>query len=286
MRRAPAPRGRLASVRRTRNRLFFLVLLLAACGGGSSGEPFLPPDPETAPDVVLLTVSGRYLDPLDLFCPPECNQAYLGDAGDAAEAIFTELTNAGLTVEVENYIAAWNNYASPDRLGCHQLIEDLKRIDALWPESRIVLVGHSHGCVWAHNVVAAVPDIEIDILVSIDGVSTQWEDDHADSLTAFYDDEGGNPFAFDLRDVTAAWTTAAGTRDTKDVAFDNVVLNVEVQSDDAFVKDTVDNVRMDGTAAGITRLASTMDNHSAVHQPGTESMNFVIDEIVTALLAP
>lgn len=263
-----------------------LFCLLAACGGGSTAECSCLPEGGGPPDVVLLTVSGRHFDLFDPFCPPECNEPYLGYAGDAGEAIFTALSNSGLVVNVEHYIAAWESYENPKRLGCRQLIEDLRRITAEWPEARIVIVGHSHGCVWAHNVAAALPDIEIDVLVSIDGVSTQWEEDQADALTGWYASVGGNPYAFDLRDVTEAWTTAAGLRDTKDVAFDNVLYNVEVQSADLLFSDDVDNVRIDGGEAGIDRLAASGDDHSEVHEPGTESMNFVIDRLIVALLAP
>jgi len=267
-----------------RGLLFFLVL--AACGGGGSPAPFDAPEIEAAPDVVLLTVSGRRFDPFAPFCPPECNEAYLGEPGDAGEAIFTELATRGLAVDVEHYIAAWESYDGPPRLGCRQLVEDLRWIEENWPEAAIVIVGHSHGCVWAHNVAAALPDVEIDVLVSIDGVSLQWEGDHGDSIEDWFGTAGGNPFPHDLADVTEVWPTAAGTRDTKDVAFANVVFNVEVQSNDLLFSDDVDNVRLDGTDSSIARLAAPGDNHSEVHEPGTESMNFVIDRLVVALLSP
>jgi hypothetical protein len=270
-------------------RAFWLLILLAACGSGGDTRSeecsCPPPEFEGTPDVVLLTVSGRNLDLEDFFCPPECNEPYLGEAGDAGEAIFTELTNQGLTVDVENYIAAWENYINPDRKGCRQLMEDLAWIDENWPSTRIVIVSHSHGCVWAHNVVAALPAIQIEVLVSLDGVSLYWETDHAPSITDWYAAVGGNPYGHDLSDVTEVWNTAAGVRDTKDVAFPQVRYNIEVQSDDVLVTDSVDNVRLDGSTDDIALLASG-DSHGGVHQPGTESMNFVIDQLVIALLGP
>jgi pimeloyl-ACP methyl ester carboxylesterase len=266
--------------------LILLVTLVGCGGGGTTAEcSCLPPEPEEAPDVVLLTVSGRNLDVLDFFCPPECNEAYLGNVGDAGEAIYTELTAGGLTVDTEHYIAAWESYANPDRLGCRQLIEDLRWIDENWPTARIVLVGHSHGCVWAHNVVAALPAIQIEVLVSIDGVSLYWETDHADSINDWYTSVGGNPFAHDLSDVTDRWVTAAGDRDTKDVAFDQVSFNIEIQSGDTLISDSVDNVRIDGSFTDIARFAAN-DSHSEVHQPNTASMNFILDQLSTWLLAP
>ena len=74
-------------------RAFWLLILLAACGNGGDTRSeecsCPPPEFEGTPDVVLLTVSGRNLDLEDFFCPPECNEPYLGEAGDAGEAIFT-----------------------------------------------------------------------------------------------------------------------------------------------------------------------------------------------------
>ena len=134
--------------------------------------------------------------------------------------------------------------------------------------------------------VVRFPGIEIDLMVSLDGVSTQWEGDHSTAVNDWYDTVGGNPFPFDLSDVTDAWQTTSGARDTKDVTFDNIVLNIEVHSADTLLFDAIDNLRLDGTETGITRLDAVSDSHSETHQPGTESMNFVIDRIVVALFAP
>ena len=241
--------------------------------------------------MVLLTVSGRTLDLTNLSCPPECNVPYLGDPGDAAEAITTELRVGGLSVDEEHYIAAWDNYTGPDRLGCRQLIQDLRWIDENWPDTRIVIAGHSHGCVWAHNVISVLPDIDIDVLVSIDGISLQWEGDHAPFINDWVAMQaGGNPFAHDIADVTAKWVVGTESLDTKDVVFDHVAFNIEIQSDDqcplCILFDRVDNVRGDGTNASIQTFTSTADSHSACHRAGTESMNFVLSRLSGILLAP
>jgi hypothetical protein len=267
-----------------------LLALVGACGGGGSdGDGSSPPvfvpfgDAANAPDVVLLTVSGRTLNFADLSCPPECNVAYLGDPGDAGEAIKTELTNLGFSVDEEHYIAAWNNFKAPDRFGCQQLIADLEWIAANWPDTRIVLAGHSHGCVWAHNVVSVLPDIEIDVLISIDGVSLQWEGDHTPSIDAWIAKQGGSPYSHYIADVTEKWIVGPEALDTKDVVFDHVAFNIEVQSNRdcgvCLVFDEVDNVRGDGSEDGIVRHLSTVDDHSASHRAGTASMTFVLDQL-------
>jgi len=269
-----------------------LLGFLGACGGSGSGAPrteVVPfGDSENAPDVVLLTVSGRTLNFADLSCPPECNVAYLGEPGDAGEAIKTELSNLGFSVDVAHYIAAWESFDEPDRLGCRQLIANLAWIAANWPDTRIVLAGHSHGCVWAHNVVSVVTEIEIDVLISIDGVSTQWEGDHKPSIVAWIAKQGGTPYAHDIADVTEKWVVGTKALDTKDVVFDHVAFNIEVQSARdcglCFLFDDVDNVRGDGSEDGIVRHLSTVDDHSASHRAGSESMTFVLDQL-TGLVA-
>jgi len=201
----------------------------------------------------------------------------------------------GYSVERRNYIAALLSYddnddGEPDRLGCLKLIQDLRWIHENWIEgqaspTRIVLVGHSHGCVWSHNVVSALPEIPIEVLISLDGVSTQWESDHVPSIEDYYDSEGGNPFPVDLRDVTSVWSG----RDTKDVVFDNVAFNVEVRSENdctVCLFDDVDNTRLNGSFAGIASIEADGEDHSEVTNEGSDGMLFVIDQLLTRLALP
>ena len=270
-------------------------LLLTACGGGG-GEPTVLNSEITGflsieqPDVVLLTVSGRTLDLADLFCPPECNRPYLGEEGNAGETIFSMMAAEGLSIEVRHYIASLRSFdddgdEQPDRFGILQLIRDLEWVRDNWAGTRVLLVGHSHGCVWVHNVIAARPDLQIDFLVSLDGVSLQWESDHREAIDDYYAEQGGNPFAIDIRDVTDVWTVPGGERDTKDIVFDNVGFDIEVRSADFLLSDEIDNARLDGTTTGITTLAATGDTHTGMLAADTESMRFVVDQLRVALLA-
>lgn len=278
--------------------ILILFLGLVACGGG--GDPVPTPVAIDAfdveqPDIVLLSVSGRNLDLLNFFCPPECNEPYLGSPDRAGGVLATELTTAGFNVEARHYIAAMDSYdddgdREPDRLGCLKLIQDLRWIHENWVEgqltpTQVIIVGHSHGCVWAHNVVSALPEIPIDVLISLDGVSTQWESDHEDSIGDYYGSQGGNPFVVDLRDVTDVWSG----RDTKDVVFDNVAFNIEVRSDNDCtfcLFDDVNNERLDGSFAGVVSLESDGEDHSGITREGSVGMLFVIDQLLTNLLVP
>lgn len=291
--------------------LLALFLLPIACGGGvdlvasiaGSGFEAIggPPGmggerPAAAPDYVVLSVSGRNFE-FSLFCPPECNVAYIDDEGSAAEAVILDLIGRGHTVESETYIAALSNYdddgdgAFDERLGFLQLVQDLEWVHENWIDgftnpTKIVMICHSHGCVWGHIATSVVPDITIDVLISMDGVCTLWEFDHEDQIRGYYDSVGGNPFPWDISAPCFQWDVLGiGRFDTEDVAFDNVVFNIEVRANGELVaQDGTANFRLDGTRDDIVDFQSGDDDHSEVLDPNRGSMQFVLAQL--ALVTP
>jgi hypothetical protein len=265
-----------------------LLALLVGCGGGSNA----PVDTTLAggrhlraavrPDVLLISVSGRAFE-LDFFCPPDCNQPYLGDPGDAAETVMLELVNHGWLVERLDYAAALLNYDDDqdgefdDRFGFLQLIADLEWVQQNWitgqPDpTQIVILAHSHGCVWAHIACSVLPQVEVDVLVSLDGVCLQWAPDNEDSFDSFYA-AFGNPFPWDISMPCDRWNIPglADPEDTEDV--------VEVRSNGGFptlIRDEQTNHRLDGTSDGIATFDSVNDDHSGVHSPTGESIAWVL----------
>jgi len=290
-----------------RNALCLVLLSLAACSSPKTAVVNPGPDtsgtrPAEAPDIVLLTVSGRNLDLLDLFCPPECNLPYLGDAGGAGESLQTEIESLGYTVERDDYIAALQSYdddgdSIADRLGFLQLVSDLVWIRDNWigtfeDPTKIVIYAHSHGCVWAHIAASVVPDCPIEVLASIDGVCLQWEADHDGSVDD-YVNANGNPWPWDISSPCDEWTVPGqGDRlDTKDVVFDNVRFNLEVKSTGVnllfgLIADTVDNRRLDGTETDITRLPAGSEGHSDVDDPGSAAYDWVVARLGEILAPP
>lgn len=274
------------------------LTLLAACSGSSTPAPVpaLPGAhglrPATAPDVLLLSVSGRTLSS-DLFCPPDCNVAYLGDPGDAAEAVVDALTQHGLVVAHIPYVAALWNYdddadgSYDDRLGFLQLVADLEWFHETYVAGsaeppRVILLAHSHGCVWAHLACSVLPDVPIDVLVSLDGVCTQWTGDNEEDIQEYYA-AYGNAFPYDIAQPCGRWTVPGADLpfDTEDIVFANVAANLEVQSngDTPIAQDGRTNHRLDGSATGIQTLVSSLDDHSAVHDPGGQSIPWVLDRL-------
>jgi hypothetical protein len=278
--------------------LVSLLLLVAGCGGsGAPSSTTLPAGRHlrsmAAPDVVLVSVSGRTFD-VAIFCPPDCNEPYLADAGDAAEAVEFDLTSRGLSVEHLPFIAALENYDDDDdgefddRFGYLQLVADLEWIQQNWIDgaadpTRIVILAHSHGTVWAHIACSVLPQVSVEVLISLDGVCLQWADDHAASIGAYYANFG-NPWSWDISAPCDRWSVpgVVDPQDTEDIVFDNVVAHLEVRSNGAFpfIRDEQINHRPDGTQDDIFRFDSSNDSHSEVHAPSRESMLWVLDRLI------
>lgn len=235
-------------------------------------------------------MSGRHFDLLDPFCPPECNEPYLGGPGDAAEAIAVAFENADNSVERLDYIAALYNYdddtdGQDDRFGLLQLVTDLEWVFNNWIDgvndpTRIVIVAHSHGCVWAHIACSVVPHVPIDYLISLDGNCLDWGASYGQEV-ADYLATNGNPFPWDISNPCDVWVIfgVMDPADTEDVAFDNVAVNLEVRSADFLISDFQVNHRLDGSFDGIFTYDAVIDDHSGVHDPLGESMAWVLDQL-------
>lgn len=263
------------------------AVLLFGCGGGGSGGGSTPTRlrPAGSPDVVVLSVSGRCGNPL--FCDaPADNIPYLGYAGDAAEAISAAFQAGGRTVQRADFFASFYSYddtgdGTADRRGFLDLVNTLSSIQQQWISdfenpTRIVIVAHSHGCVWAHIATSVRPEVPIAYLVSLDGDCLYWETDYPPDITTYFA-QYGNPFAWDIRDPCDHWLVsgAASPMDTEDVVWPNVAVNLEVRSN-GIVGDYQINYRTDGSRTNIYTHDSPTDDHEAVHDPSGESMPWVI----------
>jgi len=280
-------------------RLISLLLLCVcvACGGGSgsSGQPAPEPTPNLrpagSPDVVVLSVSGRC--GLGILCTsPVNNEPYLGDPGDAADAVETAFQQAGRTTDSADFISSFFSYdddgdGAADRRGFLDLIALLDWIQGNWISdfdnpTRIVIVAHSHGCVWAHIAVSVRPGIPIAYLISLDGNCLAWESDYPPDITTYFS-ANGNPFSWDIRDPCDRWLIPglANPADTEDVVWPNVAVNLEVRGNGGLsgIKDLQVNYRTDGTRTAIYTFDSDSDNHREVHDPNGESMPWVLDAL-------
>ena len=213
------------------------------------------------------------------------------DEGEAAEAMLDAFDGLGLEVYDAHFSDRIESDGSGfvDRLGFAELYDFLREVHAEWIDGnanppRVVIVAHSHGATWAHLAVALLEDVPIEYLVTLDGICLQWECEHTAGLEDWFDANGVTPPS-GLASPCELWTVNDVDYDTKDVAFDNVAVNLEVHSNGLPVGDCCTNVRLDGTTTGIETFFAP-ESHGGVTLANSAAMNWVVDEIVTRETGP
>ncbi|WP_457637142.1 hypothetical protein [Oceanithermus sp.] len=280
-----------------------LLLLLAACS--QTPAPSYRPEArvrqlaglaQSVPDVVLFAVSGRCGVPCD--GAPDDNYDYLTERGTTA-AVAQAFQNLGLSVLVVPYSShLFNHYSSISgeyEYGFLQLEADFDWVRNNWPGAHRVLLGHSHGTNWTHDLLRAHPDWTVDYLIDLDGICVLWEDDNQPYFDYFYDTYG-NPWPVDLSkscDVEPIekywwWTSYYSA---KDVAYWGAAYNLEVQSarllassvgaegDTSLVFDYTDNVRLDNSTGDIRTFVADED-HNGITYPGSSALEWINDQIL------
>lgn len=269
---------------------------------GVAGNP-RPPD---APDVVIFAVSGHC-------SPTSCVAGYNPEYLVSERATHRPLTDLfaaqGISVQVGAYSDTFYNLADPATgevvdYGFRQLLADLEAVRDDWiadfdNPTRVIVLAHSHGTVWAHTALLLLEwwgdPIPVDILIDLDGTSVGWEDD---LVTGFvgdtwalviraYDAETGMVWPFDIANPGNGWTVpgVSGDQGTEDIVPDSVIANLEVFNDDfgpidTLLRDGDPNHRRDGSQRDIFRVSS-VQGHTDLTYPGTDAMNWVAESVRT-----
>lgn len=196
--------------------------------------------PAGTPDVVVLSFSGHDATPTAPF-----NAEYLVAQGALPVQVASMFETRGFTTQVFAYGDEFYDNGGPHR-GFLSAFNDLGIIWTEWiadydDPTRVIVIGHSHGGVWAHTLAGLVP-APIDVLVSLDAVSHGWESPSwatgfagdnwqmvIDDYNAFHGytyEDWGFDFAY-----LGGWILPDGTEHTiDDVVFPNVAVNLEYQS--------------------------------------------------------
>jgi hypothetical protein len=287
-------------------RWLILLLLLTGCdflnGEGTTPETTVTTGsrPSDAPDVVVLAASGHEFT---------VNTALYRDGylirDGAALDVASALEGQGFSVFVWDHgDALWNHDAEGNQLGPAdsgeavsfgflQLIADLEFIRDTWIASydnptRIVVLGHSHGVVWAHLAMNLVTDAPVDVLIDLDGDVEGWDSsgpmgvavDSWDQWLVDFTNTFGVEWAFDVWSARSSWPIIGDSvlRDIEDVVPTSATLNLEVWGGGQLLRDTEPNIRLDGTETDILRLETKL-SHEALARGNTEATIWIAEQL-------
>lgn len=237
----------------------FCAMLLVGCGGGADSD-------KDAGHVAVFFVSGHD----GIFDGIPSNSYLQNTAGPDVEAA---LKSAGYSVETHyyaDYQDVVNGYG-----GFKQLISDLKFFRK-GEKTKVIVIAHSHGGVWAHAAITQASQLSVDLLVDLDVSSYGWTVVAHDTLAI-----GGDPR-----------NKYQGRYDVEDVVPNNVQTALEVRSGDRPVSfigfsigeeyDEEWNIRPDGSTSRLEKYLSNT-SHTEVHQAGGATMKHVNQWLINRL---
>lgn len=271
---------------------------LLADGACTGPEPVPNLRPADSPDFVIVAASGHCFG---ITCP-SYNPDYLAREG-AVQAIVELIEARGRSAgwaAFSDSLYDWHNTSTGEILayGWLTMLAFLDFVRTEWiadfdNPTRVIVLGHSHGTVWAHLALMVLElegtPIPVDFLIDLDGVSIGWEDDLG---TAFVGDtwareliaytrETGTSWPFDVWNAADSFVVpgVSALQDVEEIVPSSVLVNLEVwSSDGAGLRDTQPNWRRDGTTTNIFRMQSLV-NHGNTALPRFDAMRWVVESI-------
>ena len=232
----------------------------------------LRPRPAGAPDVVVIAFAGH----CGLVCRTRNTWSYLDDPGEATgevavlDAILRAFRRQSLTAEgislssfVEAHYSGISDRFEPGYNEAQGYLDFVKHswIDGVANPTRVVLLGHSHGTVWATLLAMNNLDVTFDYLVSIDAICWQWWGRHARFVAdVFSGQDRPIPFPLDQGDPCESLAIPGQNRfqDINDVVPANVIFGLEVRTPVRLfslapnvLRDDDPNMRINGTELNI-----------------------------------
>ncbi len=263
------------------------------------------PRPAGAPDVVILSFSGH----CGVFCPTTDTWAYLDEATkltggvgvlDAVRAAYLE---QGLSVEVFSvssfvtaHVSGHTGKIEPGYLQAQAYLDHVKRdwIEGVSNPTHVVLLGHSHGTVWATLLAMNNLDVTFDTLISLDGICWLWWAKHKGYIRDTFT-RGVWPIPFPLDQGDPCGTLAVPGQDHRmdinDVVPANVIYGLEVRTrfrllsfDPNVLYDDDPNLRINGSGANLWGIRAG-EAHSTLGRSYNEAAAWVAS-MITALGLP
>lgn len=245
------------------------------------------------PDVVVIAMSGRCTQPCR---SPRDNYDYLTSRG-TLDAVADVIAEAGFSVQVAGYAANAAETFQPLKVvqpqrGYKALVNDFAAMKRTWLSGphppRVVLLGHSHGSTWLHQLVRNNRDVAFALQIDLDSNCTSWVLDYGASLQEAAADLPGQLPAIGACEVISIGDPPRRVRG-KDIVWPNVAQNFEVQSkrlpartSDSggfwlnYTFEIAPNTRVDGSGTAIDRFISAREDHSAIAYPNSDAMKWVL----------
>ena len=260
--------------------------------------------PDDSPDVVIIAFSGH----CGLVCHTRNTWSYLDSASEATggvavlDSVAGAYRNLGAKVEtfsVSSFVTAHYSLISeelePGYLQAQAYLDEVKRdwISGYSDPTRVVLLAHSHGTVWASLLALNNLDVTFDAFISLDAICWQWWGRHKGLISQEYlNSPWALPFPLDQGDPCGSFEVpGVGRANINDVVSANVIFGLEARTntrlfslDPNFLADDDPNVRINGTNTNIWGIEAR-ETHNDLGRYYNSSIAW-ISSMITALGLP
>ncbi len=261
--------------------------------------------PSDAPDVVIIGFAGH----CGPFCRTKDTWAYLDTAGDAtgyvetAQSLIQTLESQDLEVaylNVSSFVSShYSAISEQEELGYLDAQIYLTEVKENWiadyiNPTKIILLAHSHGTVWATLLAMNNLDVTFDYFIYLDAICWQFWSKHKSFIRDAYAElNQALPFPLDQGDPCSSFQipTYRSRQDISDVVPANVITALEVRSSlrlmtlsPNVVFDNQANMRINGTKLGVFSIQSAQ-SHSTVNQRYGLAMSW-INRMISVLDLP
>ena len=248
-----------------------------APGSGQLADAVAPPAksdrPAGAPDLVIISISGH----CGLVCSTRNTWSYLDSASESTGGVavldgivdayrrlgFNTIETFSASSFVTAHYSSTSGEVEPGYLQAQAYLDEVKAewIDGYSDPTRVVLLGHSHGTVWASLLAMNNLDVTFDAFISLDAICWMWWAKHKQYIhETFVNGPWKIPFPLDQGDPCGSLAIPGVKKrmNINDVVSANVIYGLEVRTtfrlfsfDPNVLADDDINVRINGSNQNI-----------------------------------
>lgn len=259
-------------------------------------ETALRQRPADAPDLVIIAFSGH----CGLVCDTRSTWSYLDHASESTGGVavldgiktayehlgFGDIEVFGVSSFATSHYSSISGKIEQGYLQAQAYLDEVKAawIDGVADPTRVVLVGHSHGTVWASLLAMNNLDVTFDSFVALDAICWMWWNKHKGFIKdTFVDGPWTIPFPLDNGDPCGTLTVPGQKQpmNINDVVPANVIFGLEVRTsfrlfslDPNVLADDDVNVRINGSSSNVWGITA-QESHSSLGNHYNRSISWV-----------